>query len=136
MKSRKGFTLIEVLIVVSLVAVVGLLMYSFFGQGFNLYAVESQSADEQTNIRMVLSDITNKARLTDPATITCVSGVLNIGSYAYKLDGGKVTRNGAAIANGITTFTASKTSGILEIKLVNTSGKSISTSVSLNRGEI
>jgi prepilin-type N-terminal cleavage/methylation domain-containing protein len=131
MKRTKGFTLIEVLIVVALVAVSALLMYSFFGQGFSLYAVESQSADEQANLRQVLSDITNKARLTDPANITCASGVLNIGTYAYKLDGGSVKRNGTAIANGIASFTASKTSGILEIKLLSSSGKSISTSVSL-----
>lgn len=133
MKDKKGFSLIEVLIVVSLVAVAALLMYSFFGQGFSLYAAESKSADEQAALRQVLSDITNKARVTPGPQITVSSGTLKVGSFTYKLDGGSIKRNGTAIARGISSFTVNKTAeNILEIKLVNASGKSISTSVSLN----
>jgi prepilin-type N-terminal cleavage/methylation domain-containing protein len=131
MKSKKGLTLIEVLIVVALVGVASVLMYSFFGQGFSLYAMESESADEQTSLRQVLSDITNKARLTDSGDISVNAGTLTVGTCVYKLTGGKITRNGAAIASGIATFNTKKTSDLLEIGLVSTSGKSISTSVSL-----
>lgn len=131
MKSKKGFTLIEMLIVVALIGAASLLMYSFFGQGLNLYAIESKSADEQANLRQALSDITNRARLTKSADVTVSAGVLTVGTYAYKLDGGRVTRNGTAIANGISTFNMSKTDSLLEIGFVNASGKSISTSVSL-----
>lgn len=131
MKNRKGFTLIEMLIVVALVGAVSLLMYSFFGQGFSLYAAESKSADEQTSLRQVLSDITNKSRLTKADEITANAGILTVGTYVYKLDGGKITRNGAAIASGITSFSVNKTGDLLEIGLKSASGKSISTSVSL-----
>lgn len=119
------------LIVVALVGAVSLLMYSFFGQGFSLYAAESKSADEQTSLRQVLSDITNKSRLTKADEITADAGILTVGTYVYKLDGGKITRNGASIASGITSFSVNKTGDLLEIGLKSASGKSISTSVSL-----
>ncbi|MGE5496205.1 MAG: type II secretion system protein J [Burkholderiales bacterium] len=131
MKNRKGFTLIEMIIVVALVGAVSLLMYSFFGQGFNLYVAESKSADEQTSLRQVLSDITNKSRLTKADQVTADAGLLTIGAYVYRLYGEKITRNGTVIASGIASFSASKTDGLLEIGLKSVSGKSISTSVSL-----
>lgn len=131
MKYKKGFTLIEMLIVVALIAAVSLLMYTFFGQGLNLYTFEANSADQQADLRQVLSDITNRARLTDAASVTCSAGVLNVGSYKYALSGDTVTRNGTVIADNITTFSPTITSGILHIGLANASGESIDTSFSL-----
>lgn len=131
MKYKKGFTLIEMLIVIALIAAVSILMYSFFGQGFNLYAVESKSAEEQTNLRNALSDITNRARLTKPSDINYDSGILNIGADAYTLDGSSMKRNGTAIASGISVFNVVTNSGFIEIELVNASGKKLSTSLSL-----
>ena len=131
MKDKRGFTLIEIIIVVMLIAVVGLLMYSFFGQGFRLYTVESESADKQMNLRQVMSDITNRARLADPAAVTYTSGVLNVGTYAYMLSNGQVKRNDTVLANDVAAFNISINTGILGITMVNTSGTSLSTSISL-----
>jgi prepilin-type N-terminal cleavage/methylation domain-containing protein len=132
MRNKKGFTLVEMILVVSLLAVSALLMYSFFGQGLKLFTYESASADRQMNMREVLSDITNKARLTDSSDITCSSGTLNVGSYAYTLNSGKIKRNGTVISTGISTFTTSiNESGILEITVVDTAGTSLTTSISL-----
>lgn len=131
MSNKKGFTLIELLIAISLVAVVGLLLFSFIGQGFTLYAMETNSSAEQMNMRQVLSDITNRARLADPAAITYVSGTLNIGSDSYTFTSGKVKRNASVIAKDISSFVVNLNAGILEIKIVHNSGKSLSTSISL-----
>lgn len=130
MSGKKGFTLIEMLIVIALLAAVSLLMYSFFGQGLHLYAAESESADEQLNLRQALSDITNRARLAGPENITYDSGALTVGSYVYTLDGGSIKRNGTAIANGISAFNVSIYTGYVQIEVVNASGKALSTSLS------
>jgi prepilin-type N-terminal cleavage/methylation domain-containing protein len=130
-KKKDGFTLIETLIAAALVAVVMLLMYAFFGQGFKLYTVESESADAQMNLRQVLSEITNKARLTDPEDITYASGVLTVGGDTYTLYNEQIVRNETAIASGIHAFNVGITDSILSIEVVNTSGKSIATSLSL-----
>ncbi len=132
MKSKKrGFTLIEVLLATALVAVVMLLMYAFFGQGFKLYTVESESADAQMNLRQVLSEITNKARLTDPADITYASGVLSVDDDTYMLFDEKIIRNDTAIASGIGAFHVSIENDMLSIEVINTAGTSLSTSLSL-----
>ncbi len=131
MNNKKGFTLIELLIVIALIAAVSALMYSFFGQGLHLYTAESESADEQMNLRRALSDITNRARLAEPEQITYDAGVLSVGDYEYTLQGGSIKKDGTAIANGISSFNVSINEGILYIEIVNASGKSLSTSFSL-----
>ncbi len=131
MKNKKGFTLIEVLLAVLLIGVASMLMYSFFGQGLNLYTLESESAERQANIRQIMSDITNKARLTEPENITYETGTLNIGDYAYTFSGGQVLRDGTAIAKDISSFVVTIDSGILEVDITNTSGDRLTTSISL-----
>ena len=130
---KKGLTIAEIAVVVALLAVAALLMYSFFGQGLKLFTYESEAADKQMNMRVVLSDITNRARLADPAAITYASGTLTIGSDSYSLTENQIERNGAVIANGISAFTVDISSGMLSITITNTAGTSISTSISLSR---
>ena len=129
---KTGYTLIEVLLAAALIGVVALLMYSFFGQGFALYGVETASAEEQINLRQVMSDITNAARVTDPDDISIENGVLTVGSRKYKLSDGSIQKKGAAIANGIAVFDVSRTSdGMLAIRIVNQNGTELRTSLSL-----
>jgi len=130
---KSGYTLIEVLLVAALVGVAALLMYSFFGQGFALYGMETASAEEQANLRQAMSDITNAARITDPDDISVSGGVLTVGDSQYKLSGGAIRKNGAVIANGITVFDAQFTGdGLLTIRIVNQNGTELKTSVSLS----
>ena len=131
MKRRKGFTIVEVLVSVALLAVVALLMYSFLGQGFTLYSLEATSAEEQTDIRMVLSEITNKVRLTDKSAVTYNAGVLTVGDYQYAFDGERIVRNSVELANGIESFGVNITNSILNISITNNAGTQISTSLSL-----
>jgi len=133
---KTGYTLIEVLLAAALIAVVALLMYSFFGQGFSLYGVETASAEEQINLRQAMSDITNAARITDPDDISVENGVLTVGSRKYKLADGSIQKNGAIIANGIAVFDVRRTSdGMLVIRIVNQNGTELKTSLSLNSSQ-
>jgi prepilin-type N-terminal cleavage/methylation domain-containing protein len=129
-KKNCGFTLIEVLLVAALVGVVALLMYSFLGQGFSLYGVETASAEEQMNLRQTMSDITNIVRLTDPDDISVSNGVLTVGSRTYKLSGNSILKDGSTIANGISVFNVSEEDGMLKIKIVNKNGTEIKTTLS------
>ena len=130
-RSKRGFTLIEVLLALALVAAAAMLMYSFFGQGFSLYTRESESADEQASLRMVMSDITNIVRVTDTTKISVSNGVLTVDNRTYKLSGGKILRNGTAIASNISAFTVTKNTELLSIKIVSDKGTVIETSLSM-----
>ena len=129
--TNRGFTLIEVLLALTLVAAAAMLMYSFFGQGFSLYTRESESADEQASLRMAMSDITNIVRVTDTTKISVSNGALTVDSRTYKLSGGKILRNGTAIASNISTFTVAKSTELLSIKIVSNKGSTIETSLSM-----
>ena len=133
LKKKSGFTLIEVLLVVVLIAGVALLMYSFLGQGFSLYTVETASAEEQAGLRQILSDITNKARITPVDQITYANSILTIGDYVYTYNGDAVARNGATIANDINIFSINITDNILGVIITNASGTTMKTSISLIR---
>lgn len=130
-KSNRGFTLIEVLLAVTLVAAAALLMYSFFGQGFSLYTLQSESADEQASLRQTMSEITNVVRVTDASKISVSNGVLSIDDKAYRLSGTKILRNGTAIASNISTFTVTRSNELLWIKIVSNKGTAIETSLSM-----
>jgi prepilin-type N-terminal cleavage/methylation domain-containing protein len=133
MKNKRGFTLIEMLVTLALVAVVAALMYTFFGQGISLYSMESESAQEQANLRLVLSDITNRARLTDPSSITYADGVLTVDdtTYSFNSTDQEILRDGGTLATGISRFTVQLESGLLEVSITSTKGTVVSTSLSL-----
>jgi prepilin-type N-terminal cleavage/methylation domain-containing protein len=133
MRRNKGFTLVELLVVVALIAVAASLMYTFFGQGLSLYTAESKSADEQANMRLVLSDITNRARLTDSADISCSNNVLTVGDAVYRRSGEQILRNDGVIANGILSFTAAISDSILDIRIESVAGTKLETSLSLKQ---
>jgi prepilin-type N-terminal cleavage/methylation domain-containing protein len=133
MRRNKGFTLVELLVVVALIAVAASLMYTFFGQGLSLYTAESKSADEQANMRLVLSDITNRARLTDSADISCSNNVLTVGDAVYRRSGEQILRNDGVIANGISSFTAAISDSILDIRIESVAGTKLETSLSLKQ---
>lgn len=137
MKNKKGYTFMELIIVVALLSAIALLFYTLFAQGFNLYSAQSESAADLTSLRQVMSDITNKARLTDPASVSYSLGVLHVGSYSYTLTDQAIEKNGTVMAKGIDSFDVSinASTKMLEITLVNLDGKRISTSISLNDEE-
>jgi len=135
MKNKRGFTLVELLVTIGLVVAVATLMYVFLGQGFSLYTMENESSQEQTNMRQVLSDITNRVRLTAPSDISYSGGVLRVGdsAYSYNSDKHEILRDGAMLATGIGSFTVSLHDGLLEISIASTAGAAVSTSLYLTQ---
>lgn len=133
MKDKRGLTLIEVIITLAVLGAVGLLAFSLFGQGFNLYTAESESAEMQEDMRLVLSDITNKVRLTDEADISVFENTLTVDDYVYSFDGTRIIRNSSEIATSVIAFNVSITNGLLEIRIVNNKGTELSTSIYLSK---
>ena len=131
MNRTRGLTLIEVIVGLALIVAAAMLMYSFFGQGFSLYTAETASADDQMNMRQAMSDITNIVRITDASQISVSSGVLTVGTRKYSLSGGNILRDSSVIARKINTFSVSISNNMLDIRIVNTNGTAIETSLSL-----
>lgn len=133
MKVKRGFTLIEVIITVAVLGAVGLLAFSLIGQGLNLYKAEVESADLQEDMRLVLSEITNKVRLTDESDISISGNKLTIANNVYSLENSSLLRNSSEIAASIMLFDVSITNSLLKIRIVNNKGTELSTSIYLSK---
>ena len=134
MKNKRGFTLIEVLVAIGLVVMVAALMYTFVGQGLSLYTMETETAEEQTNLRQALSEITNRVRLADASEVAVTDGGLTVGSTAYAYSSAQkcILRDGDTFANNIAGFTATLNDSLLEISVTSTAGTVVSTSLFLS----
>ncbi len=133
MKTKRGFTLIEALLALALLTVTAGLMYTFFFQGFTLYTSETKTAAEQASLRQVLSDITNRVRLTDKDDIRYTDGVLCIQDARYTYDSAehRVQRGDSILADNIAAFRVTLSDDLLEIRIESTSGTVMTTSLSL-----
>ena len=76
MKDNKGFTLIELVVVIAIGAVILLTIYSFFASGVKGYSRGITTANNQTNVRRVSNEIAKQIRrssaveITNPTTLT------------------------------------------------------------------
>ena len=132
-RGYKGYTLVELLVTIGLIAAVATLMYTFLGQGFTLYTKQNEASQEQMNMRQVLSDITNRARLADPDDISYEDGTLHVGDKEYSFNSAnkEILRDGTTLATGIDSFTVSLNNDLLEISITSTADTTVSTSLYL-----
>lgn len=76
MKDNKGFTLIELVVVIAIGAVILLTIFSFFTSGVKGYSRGITTANNQTNVRRVSNEIAKQIRrssaveITNPTTLT------------------------------------------------------------------
>ena len=131
MRKKRGFTVIELIVTLAVLGAVAALAFTIFGQGFSLYTAQTESADLQQDMRLVLSDITNKVRVTDAADISADTNELTVDDYVYYFDGSRIIRNSSELATSVTVFDVSISGGLLEITIANSKGDEITTSVYL-----
>lgn len=104
-KNRKGFTLIELMIVLALLSVVIMIAFSVFSFGLKSFNAQTDNIGNQSNVRYVISDITNEIRRGDATNITIISGGgINVNGIIYKLQGNNLLKNGNELASGIESF--------------------------------
>jgi len=95
-KNRKGFTLVELMIVLALLGVVIMIGFSVFSFGFKNFNAQADNIDNQSKVRHAISDISKEIRKADPTKkITIVGGIVNIdeGRVIYELQGSNLLKN-------------------------------------------
>lgn len=113
MKKNKGFTLIEVVVVVAVLSLMLAGMFSIFDTGIKMYAKDSTQVANQESIRTVMTSIEKKIRKADhPNSPFSISGNCLIIRSAttidnYCLSGNSITLNGNPILDRVATFTLS-----------------------------
>ena len=87
-KSRKGFTLIEVLLTVTIMSIVLLVFASFFSPRLSLYLIASDEADIHSELNILNRKIHDELiNITEEQLLSSVPGSFQTGYEYYYLNG-------------------------------------------------
>ncbi|OGT50707.1 MAG: hypothetical protein A3E84_00300 [Gammaproteobacteria bacterium RIFCSPHIGHO2_12_FULL_42_13] len=109
-----GFTLIELIVVIVILATLSIITLPLLQSGFNAYVTQRDISDANWQGRLALARFTRDVNAL-PATTnisTATNGQLTFvddasNSVSYTLSGMQLLRNGLVLANGINTLTFS-----------------------------
>ncbi|MCB2355923.1 PilW family protein [Clostridium estertheticum] len=107
-KDKRGFTLIELIIVIALLGVVILMGFSVLSFGYKSFNSQTDTTDNQSNVRYAMSDISKEIRRADPTKrIVMADGIINIDEdrVIYKLQGSTLLKNNKQFITGINELT-------------------------------
>lgn len=111
MRKSKGFTLIEVVVVIAIIGIMFTGVFSIFDLGVKMFTKDQTQVANQETIRTVMTSIEKKIRKANHASQPLyenIDGCLVIRSSTrtdtYCLTGGNITLNGSAVINRVSVF--------------------------------
>lgn len=107
-KNKKGFTLVELMIVLALLGVVIMIGFSVFSFGFKSFNAQADNIDNQSKVQHAISDISKEIRKVDAVDKIVVDktavGKIDIGGVVYEFKGTTLLKNGNNFVSGIKSF--------------------------------
>jgi prepilin-type N-terminal cleavage/methylation domain-containing protein len=132
--SRKGLTLIELLVALGILAVVIAATYTVLTTGFNTYNMNLESSVSQSSARTAMITLTRQAHATPRAQVS-VNGAQNeltLDGAVYKASGGSLYRGSAAIVQNISSLSVSiDAAHMLSITVTASDGSTLRTQIYL-----
>lgn len=117
-KNKKGVTLIELIIVLSILSIVSSLGFSFYLYGLKNFTTQTVNVNNQSNVRYALSIISKDIRKADSVTVS--ANIITIdGTLEYKLDGNILMKNGNNLVTDIETFNVTKVGNKITIEIIS-----------------
>lgn len=118
LRDRKGFTLVEVIVTVFIVAIVLGMVASIIGFFSGFFGDENQYLDRQQSMRVLMLNIEKDIRTSDQSInfdeVACkVIGQGDAGTpiNTYCFENGEVRRNGELVARNVEIFNLTETDG-------------------------
>lgn len=129
--NHKGFTLIELIVVLALTFLVMVMGFSVYGFSTQTYQREAQRTATQFNLRTALTVITKDIRKTPGSDIIVdnVGDTLRVGANVYELDGNSILVNSGVLISDISEFNVDQTGDSISIEIAsqeNSLGDSVS----------
>ncbi|SDK41085.1 prepilin-type N-terminal cleavage/methylation domain-containing protein [Sediminibacillus albus] len=107
MRNNKGFTLVELLAALALLGLIVGLASSVHLFGQKQFTNEIKQVNNQSNVRLVLKQITKDIRSSNMLAIE--GNVLTVDGNVYKQEGTQMLRNDRLMVTGIAEFTVNPT---------------------------
>ena len=118
-KNRKGFTLIELMIVLALLGVIITSAFSVFSFGFKSFNAQTDNIDNQSKVRHAINDISKEIRRISAPVITISGAEIDVDGVVYKLQGSTLMKNGNELVSGIKSFNPSILDKKITLKLTS-----------------
>ena len=121
-RNHHGYTLLELIVALTLFTMLGTAVLGIFISGVQFYAQEQSQVDNQQNLTTLSAFIENDMRQTKSMSLT--SGCLSLSTvngtvvYCHDVSASTLTRNGQAIAQGISSVTFSIESTRVRLTLI------------------
>ena len=103
--SKKGFTLLELVVVIIILGIIMGGVISAFAFGLNFFTDENSSVDRQENLRFVAVSFEKDLRKSTSQTVTVIGSCASFDSIQYCLVGNTIEKNGNVIAENVDEMT-------------------------------
>ncbi|SNR86457.1 prepilin-type N-terminal cleavage/methylation domain-containing protein [Anaerovirgula multivorans] len=119
-QNRKGITLIELLMVLSVMSIIVVLSFSVYIFGMKSFTLQSTNVENQSNVRYATSYITKEIRKAE--SVEVLGNILTInGTDEYKLVDNIIWRNSNELVTGIEHFNMSKSGNKISLEIISLS---------------
>lgn len=131
LKNKKGLTIIELLITISIFVVIGGIASVFIMQGFNLYHEELSANTDESSVSTGITQIVNALRKTTSDNISVSDNKLTVNGKTYLKTGTNITYDGKTMIKNVSGFTVINSASTIQISITTSGGRTISTSFAL-----
>lgn len=129
MKSNRGFSLIELVVVVGLLGIVLTLVFAPIVFSSKSFTVQSEKTSITSDLRYAMDYLTREIRKADVVEVVDNS-TINIDSNVYKIDNKNLMKNGEVVIRGIDRLDIQENSGGIKLEIFKTDKKGVEHSLS------
>jgi prepilin-type N-terminal cleavage/methylation domain-containing protein len=90
LRNNKGFSMVEVIIVIGLFSIIALIVFNFMGFGLKSFSKSGEMVDDQAMVRLAANTLSDELRTAQNITLEVASPATVVGESVIYLDSDKI----------------------------------------------